>query len=115
MQIKNQLEYKLWPTLQVTSGLVPEYFALIQERSQIAAEMPDRFAQDMAVEQDDLIAAGMDPAAAAGQAFAFEVNKMQNWFSSDPDAASWLNMWQGLNQSLVTWANRWSSVFPYSP
>jgi RHS repeat-associated protein len=102
-------------TEQVTSGLVPEYISLMQERSQVLAEMPKRFADDMAAEQNELIAAGMDPGRAAMQALGFEINQMQTSFSSDSDAASWLNMWQGLNQDLADWNNRWSPVFPQTP
>ena len=100
---------------QVTSGLVPEYLSLAQERSQVLTAMPQRFADDMAVAQDNLVQAGVDSQNAGMQALAFEVKQMQTWFSSEPDAANWLNMWKGLNQDLTGWMNRWSPVFPRTP
>jgi RHS repeat-associated protein len=102
-------------TEQLTSGLVPEYVALMQERSQVLGSMPDRFAQDMSAEQGQLVKAGMDPNIAAMQALGFEINQMHTFFSDESDAASWLNMWQGLNQDLADWMNRWSSVFGQTP
>jgi RHS repeat-associated protein len=101
-------------TQQITSGLVPEYVALLQAQSQVLAAMPKRFADDMAVAQDNLVQAGMDPGIASLQALALEVTQMQTWFSSEPDAANWLNMWQGQNQNLAGWMNRWGSIFPYT-
>jgi len=79
---------------QVTSGLVPEYLSLAQERSQVLGAMPKRFADDMAVAQDNLVQAGLDPFTAASQALGFEVKQMQTWFGSEPDAANWLNAWR---------------------
>ena len=85
----------------------------MQQQSSVLAQLPGRFAQDMAVEQDALVAAGMNPGAAAIQALQYEVNLMQNYYSTEPDAANWLGTWQNLNLGLVAWANRWSPVFPH--
>jgi len=97
---------------QTVSGMVPEYVALLNEQSQVLASMPQRFAQDMAAMQGDLTSAGMAPGLAELQAIQFEVNQMRNYFSDEPDAASWLRDWQGVNQEFAAWQNQWSSVFP---
>ena len=46
---------------QVTSGLVPEYVAVIQERARTVGAMPGPFAQDLAVQYDEDISSGMGP------------------------------------------------------
>jgi hypothetical protein len=66
----------------------------------------------MSAEKDELITAGMDPSNAAALALSFEIKQMQTWFGSEPDAASWLNMWQGANQDLGAFYNRWNFAFP---
>ena len=94
------------------SGIVPEYLALMQERAQVLAGMPQRFKVDMSVEESQLVQRGMNPRDAAAAELPTEINMMKTYYSSEPDAASWLNMWQGLNQDLADWNNRWAPFLP---
>jgi len=107
---------KSFGAYQTVSGLVPESLALARERTRILAEMPKRFADDMAVQEDEDIAAGMSKEEAALRAFGYGVNVMKNFYGTDPDAANWLNQWETFSQDFIGCLSRWAptleSVFP---
>jgi hypothetical protein len=54
----------------------------------------------------------MDENSALSMALSLEIQKMQNWFASEPDAQNWLNLLQGFTQDQAAFFNRWSSFFP---
>jgi hypothetical protein len=74
--------------------------------------MPDRFKQDMYVTFDNLVASGMDENSALAVALSLEIQLMQKWFASEPDAQNWLSLLRGFGQDYAAFLNRWSSFFP---
>lgn len=98
---------------QIISGLVPQYFALMQERAQTTAAMPSKFADDMAFQVDENISAGMDPTSASLNALGYEINVIQIYAAGgDQQAQNWLGLWANYQWDLNAWENQWAFAFP---
>jgi RHS repeat-associated protein len=95
-------------TEQLTSGLVPEYLALQQEKLTTLGQMPTQFASDLNREMQDLSQKGLSPTDAFNIAMNDEMNAMQN--SGSLQAANWLQLWQIVIADATTWANRWLGI-----